>query len=64
MSRPPDRMSDRIEFEYSGTIAGRDAWAVADHAAARGISPAELMMRVIEAVLKDNLIDAILDDRG
>lgn len=55
---------EQVEIEYTGTIRGEEARAVCEHAEARGVSPAELMMRVIETLLADDMIDAILDDRG
>ena len=36
--------------------------ALADHAAARGCSANELARRIVETVLHDKLIDAVLDD--
>lgn len=53
-----------IEFDYSGTIAGAEAALVAAEAEKRGVSPAELMMRIVETVLRDDLISAVLDDGG
>ncbi len=38
--------------------------ALGPHAAARGISPNELARRLVETAIDDNLIDAVLDDRG
>ena len=38
--------------------------ALRPHAEARGIAPNELARRLIEAAIDDNLIDAVLDDRG
>lgn len=54
----------------SGSIDAKNTYVTSEtfqalrpHAIARGLSVKELISRLIENVAKDNLVDAILDDR-
>jgi hypothetical protein len=52
------------EIEAAFTLKNKLAKVLLEHAAKRQREPAELLADVVETVLQDDLIDAVLDDDG
>lgn len=46
------------------TLRGDLAQTLLDHAKRRGRAPVELLASIIQFVLRDDLVDAVIDDGG
>lgn len=53
---------DALVIDIETQLRGRLARALVRAAARRKVKPVELLARIVETVLNENLIDAVLDD--
>lgn len=59
MANQPAR---RDKYTYSIKLTEEAAKSLSPHASKRGIFVSELVRRIIDAALKDGIVDAVLDD--
>lgn len=53
-----------IVLDVELTLRGDLAQTLLDHAKRRGRAPVELLASIIQFVLRDDLVDAVIDDGG
>jgi len=64
MSRVTRRQgAEDLVLDVEFTLRGEQAQTLLDHAKRRGRPAAELITTIVRFVLKDDLVDAVIDDK-
>lgn len=53
---------ETIIIHVGMTLKGKHAETLIKHAERRGMEPAEMLSTIIETILSDDLVDAVIDD--
>lgn len=53
-----------VVLDIELTLRGDLAQTLLDHAKRRGRAPVELLASIVQFVLRDDLVDAVIDDGG
>ncbi|MBB6306274.1 hypothetical protein [Xanthobacter tagetidis] len=57
-------VSGSVVLDVELTLRGDLAQTLLDHAKKRGMAPVQLLASIVSFVLKDDLVDAVIDDGG
>ncbi|MFG1417222.1 hypothetical protein V5F38_05335 [Xanthobacter sp. V0B-10] len=58
------QIPDDVVLDVELTLRGDLAQTLLDHAKRRGRAPVELLSSIVQFVLRDDLVDAVIDDGG
>lgn len=58
------QIPDNVVLDVELTLRGDLAQTLLDHAKRRGRAPVELLSSIVHFVLRDDLVDAVIDDGG
>lgn len=57
-------LKGELVLDVELTLRGDLAQSLVDHAKRRGRAPVELLASIVRFVLKDDLVDAVIDDKA